>query len=193
MHLVGEDNTSTSFPKPLFAYFQIYSLLRNLESDPMLTGGYTTPTTAAAGVTRSPSSSFRPQENSSLFKSPSRTPSGAASDSKPLVFNHSRFKRKIEPGTPIKDEAGSVKRRPTTAGPNIPSAGPNVGGAGRKTNDASKVKSFSKIKLKKEEPKEEVEEEEEEDEEEEEAVSVSEMFQSQFGKEENDYDDYDSG
>jgi len=171
-----------------------YDVLKNLESDPMMTGGYTTTPTSAAGVSRSPSSSFRPQDHSSMFKTPGRTPSASASDSKPLVFNHARFKRKIEPGTQIKDEAGSVKRQPTTAGPNISSAGPNVGAAGRKTSDASKVKNLSKIKLKKEEPKEEVpDDDEEEDEEEEEAVSVTEMFQSQFGKEENDYDDYDSG
>ena len=56
---------------------------------------------------------------------------------------------------------------------------------------------MSKAKFQKECKKEEVEEEEEEDddeeEEEEQAVSVADMFSSEFGKEENDYGEYDSG
>ena len=150
---------------------------------------------SANAASRSPagSPSFRPQENSSsLFKTPAAGSTSGASDSKPLLNNHSRFKRKIEPGiATVKDETGSVKRRQSAFGPNVSSAGPNVSSAGRKTIDASKIKNLSRVKFKKEEPKEEKAEEEEEEEEmgeddEEEAVSVTKMFSSQFGKEDND-------
>ena len=110
-------------------------------------------------------------------------------DSKPAL-SHSRFKRKVEPSS---DEGASGKRRHQQTN------SPNVASASRKTVDASKVKNLSKAKFQKECKKEEVvEEEEEEDdddeeEEEEQAVSVADMFSSQFGKEENDYGEYDSG
>ena len=87
-----------------------------------------------------------------------------------------------------------MKRRPPQrAGPNLSSAT----ASGRKTTDASKVKNSMKVKFQKDVKKEEEDDEDEEDEDggddEEQAVSVTEMFSSQFGKEENDYDDYDSG